>query len=310
MVLSTAPDIGYARFQEYDDLLASTAPQWSTPASPVVVSTPDQRWDGATDTCDSTHPSAIGEVKIAAAQADALAALGIGVPAARPLPEPAVGPRQPAVLAGVPGDRQVSLSWQLPPGGTAVLISVRDATLGEDWHQLPYAAGGTAWLSDGLIDGHTYEYRLNVLKHDCLAADVVSNVVSATPTAAAPGTVTGVTVGSSDHGLRAAWSASPGAASYQVWVRPTDRSRTWDTASTTATSYSMGGLLAGTSYDVALQAIGPGGAGPLTHPGQRDRRWGGARGAGRDQRSHPSERCGDAEMDASGRFDALRGGAP
>ena len=266
LVLSTAPDIGYSHFSEYDDLLTSTAAQWSTPESPVVVSTPEQGWVGAVDTCDSTHPSAIGEVKIAAAQADALAALGIGAPAARPLPEPPVGPRQPATLTGMPGDGQVALSWQLPPGGTAVLISTRDATLGEDWHQLPYAVSGTAWLSAGLTDGDTYEYRLNVLKHDCLAADVVSDVVSATPTPAVPGAVTGVTVESADHGLHVAWSSASGATSYQVWVRPTGEPTTWQTVTTTATSDTVDGLLAGASYDVSLQAVGTGGAGPLSAP--------------------------------------------
>ena len=75
----------------------------------------------------------------------------------------------------------MSLSWQLPPGGTAVYLSVRDVTAAEDWHPLPFALGGTAWLSAGLTDGHTYAYRLNVLKHECLAEDVDSNVVSGHP---------------------------------------------------------------------------------------------------------------------------------
>ncbi len=266
LVLSTAPDVGYAHFSEYDALLADTAPQWSTARSPVVVSTPDQDWDGTTDTCDSTHPSAVGEVKIAAAQADALATLGIGTPTARPLPSPPVGPRLPATLTATPGDGQVALSWQLPPGGTAVLVSTRDATIGEAWHQLPFALGGTAWLSGGLVDGHTYEYRLNVLKHDCLAADVVSDVVSATPAPPTPGDVTGVTAGSSDHGVDVAWGAAAGATSYQVWLRPSEHPTAWQSMSTTATSYAVDGLLAGASYDVAVQGVGPGGVGPRSSP--------------------------------------------
>ena len=44
---------------------------WATPTAPVVVSDPSPGWSAAADTCDSTHPSAAGEVKIAAAQADA-----------------------------------------------------------------------------------------------------------------------------------------------------------------------------------------------------------------------------------------------
>ena len=75
-MLSTVPDVQYDHFSEYNDLLEAQAPAWSTPTSPVVVSDPSPGWSAATDTCDNTHPSAAGEVKIAAAQADALAALG------------------------------------------------------------------------------------------------------------------------------------------------------------------------------------------------------------------------------------------
>ena len=178
VVLSTVPDVQYDHFSAFNDLLEAQAPSWATPTSPVVVSDPSPGWSAATDTCDNTHPSAAGEVKIAAAEADALAALGIGSPAPRPLPEPPPGPRRPAVLSAVPGDGHVSLFWDLPPGGTAVLIPTRDVTAGQDWHQLPYAVGGTAWLSDGLTNGDTYEYRLNVLKHDCIAQDVDSDIVA------------------------------------------------------------------------------------------------------------------------------------
>jgi len=45
------------------------------------------------DTYEFVHPSATGEVKIAAEMADALAGLGIGPPATRPLPTVQNGPR-------------------------------------------------------------------------------------------------------------------------------------------------------------------------------------------------------------------------
>jgi hypothetical protein len=262
VVLSTVPGINYAHFSDYNNLLETTAPQWSTPASPVVVSDPSPGWDSTIDTCDSTHPSAVGEVTIAAAQADALAGLGIGSPIARPLPEPPVGPRVPAVLSAIPGDGQVSLSWQLPPGGTAVLVSARDVTEGTAWQQLPIALGGGAWVSGGLTNGDTYAYRVNVLKHDCIAQDVVSNVVSVVPGPDTPGAVTGLTVDPVDHGFAAQWTAPPGATSYQVWIRPTGQT-SWQTFAASSTSYQAGSLRAGAEYDVAVQAVGRVGASPL-----------------------------------------------
>ena len=264
LVLSTVPNVQYDHMSEYNALLAQTAPTWSTPESPVVVSDPSPGWDPTTDTCDNTHPSAIGEVKIAAAQQDALAGWGIGSPASRPLPEPPVGPRLPAVLSVAPGDGQATLSWQLPPGGTAVLISTRDVTQGDPWRQLPYAVGGTSWLSGGLRNGDTYAYRLNVLKHDCLAADVDSNVATVTPQPAAPGVVSGLVVTAGDHRLHASWAQVPSATSYDVWVKPSSSSSGWVTATTTSTAYVVRGLLAGTSYDVAVQATNGGGSGPLS----------------------------------------------
>ncbi len=261
VVLSTAPDVQYDHFSSFNDLLESQAPSWATPTAPVVVSDPSPGWSAAADTCDNTHPSAAGEVRIAAAQADALAVLGIGSPVPLPLPEPPPGPRRPAVLTGVAGDGHVSLSWDLPPGGTAVLISTRDVTAGQEWRRLPYPVGGTAWLSDGLTNGHTYEYRLNVLKHDCVAQDVDSDIVTVRPGPDTPGPVSGLTVDRLDHGFSATWQAGVGATSYVVWVRRSGSAAAWRTFPTSATSYQAGSLLAGARYDVAVEPIGRAGAG-------------------------------------------------
>ena len=57
------------------------------------------------------HPSASGEVKIAASVADALAGLGIGAPYPRPLPDAEPVPVHPAVLTVRPGPGQALLQW-------------------------------------------------------------------------------------------------------------------------------------------------------------------------------------------------------
>jgi hypothetical protein len=266
IVLSTVPDTQYAHVTDFNTLLASTAPTWSTPTSRVLVSDPSPGWDAAQDTCDNTHPSAVGEVKIAAAQADALAAWGIGEPAARPLPAPPVGPRQPAALTATPGDGQVTLSWQLPPGGTGVLVSTRDVTRDEAWHRLPYGLGGDSWVAGGLTNGDTYSFRVNVLKHDCLAADVDSDVATTVPEPDAPGAVSGLAATSSDHGFTASWAATPGATSYAVWYESADSTPGWTSLTTPGTTMTVAGLVAGAPYRVAVQAINPGGAGPLSAP--------------------------------------------
>jgi len=264
VVMSTVPGEQYAHVADYNDLLRENAVSWSLPASPVVVSDPAPGWSATVDTCDNTHPSAIGEVRIAAAEQDTLATLGIGAPAPRPLPKPAVGPRIPAALTVARGDRRAVLSWRLPPGGTAVLASIRDVTTGSGWHRLPVPIEDTSWVSRGLHNGDTYAYKVNVLKHECLASDIDSNVVRATPEPKAPGKVTGLRVTPVDHGLRARWSAASRATSYRVWVKRSDRRTGWTKYSSAHRDKTVRGLRAGVRYDVAVRAHNPGGVGPLS----------------------------------------------
>ena len=263
VVMSSVPGEQYPRVSDYNELLTATAPGWGSASSPVVVSDPPPDWTATTDTCDHTHPSATGEVKIAAVQADALAELEIGDPAPRPLPTPAAGPRLPASLDVVRGDGQAFMTWRLPPGGDAVLISVKDVTQGEPWRQLPFAIGGNAWVSGGLTNGHTYAYKLTALKHECVASDVESNVAMATPEPAAPGSVSGLQVSPRDHGLRADWAVTNGARTYALWVKPTDTDDGWTTYPATANAAKVTGLEAGRPYDAAVQAVNDGGAGPV-----------------------------------------------
>ncbi|WP_306366690.1 GDSL-type esterase/lipase family protein [Nocardiopsis sp. CC223A] len=99
IVLAEALPIAYAdndpgfalRTYSYNILIRDLAGELSTDRSPVVSIDIAERekWDVAADTYDGTHPNARGEIKIAAAFADALAeSYGVGEPYPRPLPEP------------------------------------------------------------------------------------------------------------------------------------------------------------------------------------------------------------------------------
>lgn len=88
-------DEGFAlRVYAYNVLLREVAADLSTERSPVISLdvAGGEDWDAASDTYDGTHPNARGEVKIAAAFADALAqAYGVGDAYPRPLPTAAAG---------------------------------------------------------------------------------------------------------------------------------------------------------------------------------------------------------------------------
>ncbi|MFL1376189.1 GDSL-type esterase/lipase family protein [Nocardiopsis protaetiae] len=99
IVLAEALPIAYAdndpgfalRLYSYNVLVRNLAGELSTERSPVISVDIAERekWDVQADTYDGTHPNARGEIKIAAAFADALAeAYGVGGPYPRPLPEP------------------------------------------------------------------------------------------------------------------------------------------------------------------------------------------------------------------------------
>ncbi|GAB3783795.1 GDSL-type esterase/lipase family protein [Nocardioides ungokensis] len=169
---------------EYDASLPALAADLTTGASRVVAAAPAAPLVQGVDTYDAAHPTATGEVKLAAGVGDALSVLGIGPHSPWPLPVVPNGPRVPATLTASPGDGEVMLSWQSPPGATAEYVWIRDATTGEAWTRLPDPVTGTSWTSGGLTNGDSYEFRLQAEKGSVAAEDLYSDVVTATPTPA------------------------------------------------------------------------------------------------------------------------------
>ena len=72
------------------------------------------------------------------------------------------------------------LTWQAPPGGWTAYVWRRDVTRGEDWQRLPLGVPGPSWKAEGLVDGETYEFRLQMAKGTS-ESQVYSNVVSVVP---------------------------------------------------------------------------------------------------------------------------------
>lgn len=110
-----------AAVADYNSRLASTVASLSTPDSPMVIADDGADFVPATDTWDGTHPNAQGEIKIAAAFADALAdkfydhshGPGFGVPYPRPYPVAPIGPQTAPVLTATAGDGEADLTWSL-----------------------------------------------------------------------------------------------------------------------------------------------------------------------------------------------------
>lgn len=183
VVLGALPQTWVPGVSQYDASLPALADELSTPASRVVTAVPAAPFLEGVDTYDAAHPTATGEVKLAAGVADALAALGVGAAYPRPLPSVPNGPRVPADLSVAPADGAAVLTWESPPGATDEYVWVRDVTTGESWARLPVPVTGSTWTATELTNGDAYEFRLQAEKGSVAAENLYSNVVSVTPAA-------------------------------------------------------------------------------------------------------------------------------
>lgn len=135
VVLGEVAQSWVAGAPELNALLHDIASDLDTSQARVVVAeTADGFWRRR-DTYDDSHPNARGEVKIAAAVADALAETGLGAAVARPLPSVPVGPRIPVVLRGQVRDGKVLLRWSPSPGADSYRVLVRRPARHEDWRR-------------------------------------------------------------------------------------------------------------------------------------------------------------------------------
>lgn len=253
----------------YNQLLRTQAPALGTARSQVAVawaaegflpSTPDREGD----TWDHVHPDTSGQVRIAAAVADALAGLGVGAPYPRPLHVPPDGLRRAPVLRAVAGDASVLLGWRGPPGATGHDVWLRDASAGLPWGLARQDVRGTAVTIAGLVPGHTYKVRVRARKgYTAAASDMASDTVSVTVpgrTTRVPPRVRGLEAEGRRGRVLLTWRPVPEASAYVVWWRRLGDGG-WESRWTRGTRTAVRHLSPGATYVARVQAIGDGLAG-------------------------------------------------
>lgn len=226
VVLAEATQSWFGDVPDFNAGLGDLVDELTTPASPVVLAGVAGDYSASEDTWDGSHPNARGEVRIAAGVADALAGIGVGPPAPRPLELPALGPVTAATLSVAGGDARATLSWVGPDGATGHRLWRRDLTVSPDWSLDPAVLLREGSRELVLVNGHRYEFRLQPVKGDDLPTnEVYSNTVAVTPAAAPPPppppppTLTAPTNVRAAAGRRCArlvWSRVPGAGAYDV----------------------------------------------------------------------------------------------
>jgi autotransporter-associated beta strand protein len=160
-------------------------------------------------------------------------------------------------LAVLGGDSVASLSWA-PIANAASYILVRGTSSGVYTTTFTIPAGLTGYLDSGLTDGVTYYYGLAASNPNGTTSN--SNQVSVTPASSPPAAPTGLTATGSNAQVSLAWNAVTNATAY-VLVRGTASGvyPTLLSSSGTSRAFTDTGLVNGTPYYYAVQAVTLGG---------------------------------------------------
>jgi lysophospholipase L1-like esterase len=163
-----------ASVASYNRTITSTAARLSTTASPLAVAHDGAHISVAADLWDGTHPNANGEIRIAAAFADALASrYHLGKVYPKPFPVLPTGPLTSPHLTVRPSKKvgQAVLSWTLSPGAGSYFIYIKDVTKGDTTFNrlpLPLPAAQNPWTAGLLTIGDTYAFKVQACKGvDC-----------------------------------------------------------------------------------------------------------------------------------------------
>lgn len=241
---------------------AVVAEQLDDPSARVVVADTDAGFGRDEHTYDTSHPDAQGEVLIAAAVGDALAALGVGEPVTRPLPIVPRGPRIPVVLGGARDGATAALRWVPSPGAWSAQVQQRDLTRGSRWRVVADRVRGSSWRSSALKPGHRYEYRVLPRKGSRLAEDDVASAGVAVRIPRLPARPRGLRVGRRPGRVVLTWRATPRAETYIVRLRRPGRSWVTVASHQRRPRLAVRRLRAGGHYEVKVAARGSVGVGP------------------------------------------------
>ncbi|MCW6004405.1 fibronectin type III domain-containing protein [Micromonospora sp. CPCC 205371] len=199
-----------------------------------------------------------------------VAAIGAGGPDSPPTnvasaTPVAPAPAAPSNLRATAGSGQAVLTWTASstPGAWYWVYS-RDVTAGQAWVklELPVTTCCT-FTSTGLVNGHTYEFKVAAIGAAGAPDSAPSNVARAVPTAPRPGPPTNLQAVAGNAKVTLTWTASSTVGAwYWVYMRDTTAGQTWqklDLPVTTCCTFTSTGLVNGHRYDFKVVAIGSGG---------------------------------------------------
>gem|GEM_PF-1065198 len=194
---------------------------------------------------DTTNQSSVDEIR-----------LGSSYAAVTPVPA-ATAPGAPTGVTAIAGSGQVQLSWTPSLGATS--YQVWDST-GGNYGEVGSSVAGTSTTITGLTNGTAYTFY--VTASNGAGTSGPSNFVSATPMAAVPTSPTGLTASAANGQVILNWTASAGAASYNVYQGTTAGGEAAAPVATgiTLTTATIIALTNGTAYFFKVVAVNAGGS--------------------------------------------------
>ncbi|MGW9348173.1 GDSL-type esterase/lipase family protein [Nocardiopsis flavescens] len=201
--------------------VVALAEQLTSAESPVVVARVADGYSPGRDNWDEAHPNARGQLRIAAAFADALAdPLGVGPPHPRPLPDLEVGPLTAPEPEPEETDEGLVLRWQTVPGATGYRVTQRRVGPDPDGEtvlplEVEEDGGERSALVEGLFSGARYEFTVIPFKgRDSGRPSEPLQLVWHEDPPAGPDWIR-----FQDGGSTLVWERVEDATHYEVWVR-------------------------------------------------------------------------------------------
>jgi hypothetical protein len=177
-----------------------------------------------------------------------------------PAPPPA-----PTGLTATAGNAQVTLNWQASAGATSYNLQRADSPSGP-YTTIRVGVTGTTYTDVTVVNNRTYYYAVTAVNSAGESAS--SAYIGATPQApSVPAAPTGLTAVPKKGQVRLSWTASPGAASYNV-KRSTSLSGAYTTIKNgvIGTTFTDTKLRTGTTYFYEVSAVNSVGEGAYSGP--------------------------------------------
>jgi len=174
-------------------------------------------------------------------------------------------PAAPTGLAATAGNASVSLTWTASAGATSYNVYRGTTSGGESATAIVSGITTTAYTDTTVTNGTKYYYKVAAVNGGGTSG--LSNEASATPALAAPAAPTGLTATAGNASVSLTWTASTGAASYNVYRGTTSggESATAIATGIATAAYTDTTVTNGTKYYYKVAAVNGGGTSGLSN---------------------------------------------